>query len=87
MHYTFANPNRYVKSKPGKNSIELESWGWGYFNIPMTIYWQKGTGMKQSTFETDHMLYFGGTGASRTVTIMMNRDKVNSLLGLTGKEN
>lgn len=81
LHYTFKNPNRIVKSLPGRH-IEFESWGWGYFDIPITIFWNKGTGMKNAHIE--HELCFEGTGKSKTVTMMMNRDKVNALLGLTG---
>lgn len=48
--------------------------------MPMTIYWNEGIGMKVAHCE--HTLCFEGKGKWRTVTMMMNRKKVNAMLGL-----
>jgi len=83
LHRSFPNPVRVVKSHPGQG-IELSSKGWGYFDVPMTIYWNEGTGMKVAHCE--HELCFEGKGKWRTITMMMNRDRVNAMLGLSDDE-
>ena len=47
--------------------------GWGYFEVPMTIYWRKISGKKES-LTIDHMLNFDGKGKWKQVTIPFDKD-------------
>ena len=55
----FNPPIRIVKSQPGKR-VEISTKGWGYFDLPMTIYFKKSLGLEPVTIE--HELCFDGDG-------------------------
>ena len=59
LHETFKNPVRETKAKNGCH-FELSSVGWGYFDIPITIFWTEETGLKP--LSVNHELCFDGKG-------------------------
>ena len=63
MHDSFAVDHKIVKAAVGQK-LEITYKGWGYFNVPITIYWSKHTGIKEP-LELDHMLSFNGNGKWR----------------------
>ena len=81
LHETFRPPKRTVKVDVNK-PIEYSTIGWGTFDVPITVFWKKTTGLTSATCE--HELSFDGNGKWRTITLMMNRQKVNDVLGLKG---
>ena len=83
LHETFRPPKRICKVKDN-SPIEYSTIGWGTFDVPMTIFWKNGTGL--STASCEHELSFEGNGKWRTITLMMNRKKVNDVLGLKDKD-
>ena len=52
--------HRIVKPTANQN-LQITYRGWGYFNVPITIYWSKQSGIKEP-MELNHMLCFEGNG-------------------------
>ena len=77
MHPTFNCEYRIGVSRPGQQ-IDIMSVGWGFFNIPMTIFFTKS--LKKEEITIDHMLSFDGNGKSRVVNILMNKKRVADIL-------
>lgn len=78
LHESFKNPVRYVECKPGK-VLQLESGGWGYFDLPCTFYFRKETG-KIDAFSYTWPLSFEGTGKSTKFKFTFNGHKIRQLL-------
>ena len=65
-----------MKAEAG-NHCSITYVGWGYFEVPMTIYFRKGTGIKEPV-TINHMLSFDGNGKWRDVTIKINAKKLKT---------
>merc|ERR1719263_2671412 len=59
LHETFRPPLRTVKVKDN-TPIEYSTIGWGTFDVPITVFWKKSTGLHTATCE--HELSFQGNG-------------------------
>ena len=80
LHESRRNPIGWVEAEKHK-PIELILSGLFRLKIPLTIHWRKNLGMKStSTFK--HTLCFKGTGKSKVIQVLMNRDKFNAMLGI-----
>ena len=66
-----------VRPKKGKD-ITLKRTGWGYFSIPITVYFKEETGILEP-LELDHMLNFEGGGVSLPCKVEIVRDKLLSI--------
>jgi len=73
LHPTFHNPVRICKKQPYKVSCL----GWGTFWIPITIYWKPELEMGHT--ELNHYLSFNGEGEWHTVTIEIEKEKLEKL--------
>ena len=49
-----------------KECISISHEGFKAFNMPITIYWKKGIGLKDKTFTVYHEICFEGKGKTRT---------------------
>ena len=81
LHETFRPPLRTFKVRDN-SPIEYSTIGWGTFEVPITVFWKKSTGLSTATCE--HVLSFDGNGKWRTITLILNRKRVNDVLGLKG---
>ncbi len=73
LHPTFPG-NKTIKVK--KYPFEFKSWGWGYFNLPIKIYFN--TIINSEPIVIDHMLSFDGNGIDH-VTIQKLKKKIITL--------
>ena len=73
MHPTFGQEYVVGTVSPSK-PVSISRIGWGYFNIPITIFWTEPTKLQNITI--DHMLCFEGTGKARVVKFQMNKTRV-----------
>lgn len=78
LHETYRNPVRVVESKPGK-VLALDSSGWGFFDIPVTITFAKATG-KIDPFSYTWPLSFSGTGKSKKFKLTFDSTKIKPLM-------
>ena len=76
-HESFGVDYRDVKAQNGKH-FELTYNGWGTFDIPMTLYWTKESGLK-GHLEVDHYLFFDGPGKWKTVKVQFSRTKLKAI--------
>ena len=66
LHPTFRKPHeRNLEFKPGEDEASFKTVAWGWFEIPITIYFQPALKIKPVTFE--HTLNFSGAGKWRNV--------------------
>ena len=59
FHESFGFDHKLVKSTFGKR-VQWQQIGWGYFDMPITVYFKKETGLKP--LEIEHELCFDGNG-------------------------
>ena len=57
LHPTFGCEHRDVRAN-SSGTFDLTYIGWGYFDMPITIYWQKSTGIAQEPTTINHTLNF-----------------------------
>ena len=80
LHESFKNPVRWVESRQGK-TFQLDCGGWGYFDLPVTIYFKKETGKGDQPFSITWPLSFDGTDKSKKIKLTFNAQKITPLLG------
>ena len=79
LHETFANPIRVVHSKPG-TVFQVQTMGWGIFEIPITVHWNPDLQIPQQTLQMIHMLSFSRDDTYRRVAVRFKKEKVMPLL-------
>ena len=52
---------------------------WGTFEIPMTVYWKRESGIKGTT-QLDHELSFDGAGEKKSIKIAFKKDIYQKLI-------
>ena len=68
LHPSFGATEVEVKSSP----FELKKIGWGYFTIPITIYFHKE--LKIPSVTVEHELCFDGEGQTKLKILKLNKD-------------
>ena len=77
LHPTFGVDYRDIKATSGKH-FEMTYNGWGTFDVPITIFWSRGSGISQN-LEVDHYLSFDGAGSWKTVKVQFNQKNLKAL--------
>ena len=80
LHETFRPNVRIEKLKKGKEQIEITYSGWGYFDLPVTIYFKKETGLEPMSVEFE--LNFDDNGAWRDYKTRISRKKLGAITKL-----
>lgn len=78
LHETYRDPIRYVKEEKNKEFV-LSTNAYGTFDIPMTIFWNPKTGIKDPV-SVDHYLCFDQPGKWKTIEISLSMKKLKGIM-------
>ena len=79
LHPSFGVDYQDIKTTNEKDEYAMTFKGWGCFNIPITIYFRRTTGLNPRTMSFDHMLNFDGAGKWKTISIMIPKANAKKL--------
>ena len=79
LHPTFKNPIKTIKASDGKR-FEYTTTGWGFFDIPISIYWKDGL-VEGNRTDIQHTLCFEGDGKWQTITFKVDKNRLKKILG------
>ena len=78
LHETYRDPIRFVKEEKNKE-FALSTTAWGTFDVPMTIFWNPKTGIKDPV-TVDHYLSFDQPGKWKTIEISLSMKKLKGVM-------
>ena len=77
LHETYKNPIRETAAVNGKQ-FEFKARAWGWFDVPITIYWHSKTGLKATT--VNHTLYFNPAGKQKVYEFEIKESYLKEIL-------